>query len=485
MLAVGRDVDRLAAAQGRFPHALRALAADLATPAGVDAVAAAARDFGGVDCVVQAAGLNRFGLVEQQDDEAIAAQVALNLVAPMLLTRRLLPLLRERPRALLLFVGSTFGAIGYPGFAPYSATKFGLRGFAEALRRELADGPVRVLYLAPRATRTAMNASAVVEMNRALGVAMDPPAAGRGRDRAGPARRVARASSRLAGALLRPPQPAAAGRGGSCPARTAGHHPAFRPFRTGGKPPMNMRDHKPFATATLRLARRVALPLAFPLLSLLAAPAAFALADTGKAELQAVQGRWADIHYGLPEKQREAAFAELAERAARAVAVEPEAAELRIWHAIVLSTWAGAKGGLGALGLVKEAKAELETALRLDPRALDGSAYTSLGSLYYQVPGWPLGFGDDAQAEAAEAGLGDQPRRHRSQLLLRRLPSRQKRYAEARTALEKALAAPDRPGRGAPTPAGARRRAACSSRWSRSWRKARSKGPICGSTQRP
>ena len=176
VLAVGRDADKLAAAQGRFPHALRALAADLATPAGVDAVAAAARDFGGVDCVVQAAGLNRFGLVEQQDDEAIAAQVALNLVAPMLLTRRLLPLLRERPRALLLFVGSTFGAIGYPGFAPYSATKFGLRGFAEALRRELADGPVRVLYLAPRATRTAMNAGAVVEMNRALRVAMDPPA---------------------------------------------------------------------------------------------------------------------------------------------------------------------------------------------------------------------------------------------------------------------------------------------------------------------
>lgn len=176
VLAVGRDADKLAAAQGRFPHALRALAADLATPAGVDAVAAAARDFGGVDCVVQAAGLNRFGLVEQQDDEAIAAQVALNLVAPMLLSRRLLPLLRERPRALLLFVGSTFGAIGYPGFAPYSASKFGLRGFAEALRRELADGPVRVLYLAPRATRTAMNAGAVVEMNRALGVAMDPPA---------------------------------------------------------------------------------------------------------------------------------------------------------------------------------------------------------------------------------------------------------------------------------------------------------------------
>lgn len=175
VLAVGRDADKLAAAQGRFPHALRALAADLATPAGVDAVAAAARDFGGVDCVVQAAGLNRFGLVEQQDDEAIAAQVALNLVAPMLLSRRLLPLLRERPRAVLLFVGSTFGAIGYPGFAPYSASKFGLRGFAEALRRELADSGIRVLHLAPRATRTAINSDAVVAMNAALGAAMDAP----------------------------------------------------------------------------------------------------------------------------------------------------------------------------------------------------------------------------------------------------------------------------------------------------------------------
>jgi NADP-dependent 3-hydroxy acid dehydrogenase YdfG len=47
--------------------------------------------------------------------------------------------------------------IGYPGYAVYCASKFALRGFSEALRRELADGPVRVLHLAPRATRTAIN----------------------------------------------------------------------------------------------------------------------------------------------------------------------------------------------------------------------------------------------------------------------------------------------------------------------------------------
>ena len=58
------------------------------------------------------------------------------------------------------------------------------------------------------------------------------------------------------------------------------------------------------------------------------------------------------------------------------------------------------EGGLGALGLVKQAKASLEQALAIDPQALAGSAYTSLGSLYYQVTGWPLGFGDDDKAEA-------------------------------------------------------------------------------------
>ena len=75
----------------------------------------------------------------------------------------------------MINVGSTFGAIGYPGFAAYCASKFALRGFSEALRRELADTNVRVLYFAPRATRTPMNAPSVVAMNDELGVAMDDP----------------------------------------------------------------------------------------------------------------------------------------------------------------------------------------------------------------------------------------------------------------------------------------------------------------------
>lgn len=131
----------------------------------------------------------------------------------------------------------------------------------------------------------------------------------------------------------------------------------------------------------------------------LSALPAFALSENGEAQLHQLQTRWAEINYQTPEKQREEAFAKLVTEADAALASEPDAPELLIWRGIILGTQAGAKGGLGALSLVKQAKASLEQALAIDPQALAGSAYTSLGSLYYQVPGWPIGFGDDEQAE--------------------------------------------------------------------------------------
>lgn len=183
------------------------------------------------------------------------------------------------------------------------------------------------------------------------------------------------------------------------------------------------------------------------LLAFASIPAA-ALDDASRTRLEHIQARWAEIHYDLPVERREAAFAELAKETGDIVATEPQAAELRIWHGIVLSTWAGAKGGLGALRIVKQAKAELEQSLQFDPTALAGSAYTSLGSLYYQVPGWPVGFGDDEKAEdmlhkaLAINPDGIDPNYFYGDFLVRK-----ERYAEAKAALEKALAAPSRAGR--------------------------------------
>lgn len=187
--------------------------------------------------------------------------------------------------------------------------------------------------------------------------------------------------------------------------------------------------------------------LACTLLCLGSLPA-FALSEQGQQQLQQLQSRWAEINYQLPEKQREAAFATLAEQAQQAVKAEPEAAELLIWRGIILSTQAGAKGGLGALGLVKQAKASLEQALAANPQALAGSAYTSLGSLYYQVPGWPIGFGDDEKAEAMlKQALALNPDGIDPNYFFGDYLQRNQRYSEAKVALEKALQAPDRPGR--------------------------------------
>jgi tetratricopeptide (TPR) repeat protein len=117
------------------------------------------------------------------------------------------------------------------------------------------------------------------------------------------------------------------------------------------------------------------------------------------AELLSIQQAWAQVNYETPAGDaRQQAFAALETRAEKFVAQYPGRAEPLIWEGIIESSYAGAKGGLGALGLAKEARASLEAALQIDANALDGSAYTSLGTLYAKVPGFPVGFGDDDKA---------------------------------------------------------------------------------------
>lgn len=173
--AVGRRADALHALAARArPGAIRPVVADLATADGIDAVrrAVAAAPIP-VSLLILGAADSRFGLFEHSSVVDVQAQVATNLVAPMLLVRALLPCLMRLPEAGVVGIGSTFGSLGYPGFAAYSASKFGLRGFLEALAREHADTPLRVQYLSPRATRTALNSVAVDAMNAELGVAVD------------------------------------------------------------------------------------------------------------------------------------------------------------------------------------------------------------------------------------------------------------------------------------------------------------------------
>lgn len=148
--------------------------ADLASPEGRAAVVAAAQRWR-PNVVVMAAGLPGFGRLQELAPEQLEQVLQLNLLAPMLLTQGLLPQLRAQGHTQLIFVGSALGRIGLPGFSVYGASKAGLHGFAEALRRELADTTVRVQLLAPRATRTAFNSAAVDAHNERTGSASDTP----------------------------------------------------------------------------------------------------------------------------------------------------------------------------------------------------------------------------------------------------------------------------------------------------------------------
>ena len=117
-------------------------------------------------------------------------------------------------------------------------------------------------------------------------------------------------------------------------------------------------------------------------------------------EVKEIQFEWARLYYMdefLNVNYRE--LQALVEKANQVAAEYPQAAEALVWDAIVLSTMAEKKGGLGALSLVKEARAKLEQAEAIDPTVLGGSVYASLGTLYSKVPGWPLGFGSDEKAE--------------------------------------------------------------------------------------
>lgn len=165
------------------------------------------------------------------------------------------------------------------------------------------------------------------------------------------------------------------------------------------------------------------------------------------ADIQKLQTRWAEIKYQTPEAEQEKAFASLVAEAEQLRAANTYAPYL-IWEAIIRSTYAGAKGGLGALDQVKQAKKLLEQAIKMDPAAMNGSAYTSLGSLYYQVPGWPVGFGDHKKAkELLLKGLSYNPDGIDSNYFYGDYLLEQKDYKQAIAALEKALKAAPRPGR--------------------------------------
>ena len=175
---------------------------------------------------------------------------------------------------------------------------------------------------------------------------------------------------------------------------------------------------------------------------------ASAFAATPEEIVRPIQDQWAEIKYRTPEKQQAEQYQALAQKSRQVVDSNPGVAEALIWDGIVISSEAGARGGLGALSLAKDARQRLEDALKINDKALNGSAYTSLATLYAKVPGWPLGFGDRERAEEYfKRSLAINPNGIDPNFFYGEYLAERDRVADARQYLEKALKAPPRPGR--------------------------------------
>ncbi|MDR6982610.1 cytochrome c-type biogenesis protein CcmH/NrfG [Rheinheimera pacifica] len=187
-------------------------------------------------------------------------------------------------------------------------------------------------------------------------------------------------------------------------------------------------------------------------LQLLALASALLLTAAANADvlqdIKPLQDRWAEVNYSISDEQKEAAFSALLEQANAVVAANPDKAEALIWRGIIKSSYAGAKGGLGAMSLADGSKADLEAALQLDSQALQGSAYTSLGVLYYKVPGWPIGFGSDKTAKLMlEKALTINPQGIDPNYFYAEFLTQKRDYKAAMGYIEKARQAPPRPER--------------------------------------
>lgn len=152
----------------------RYIAADLSSSEGVIAAcnAVSAVD---PDVLINLAGIQFFGALEDQPEQSALLTYMVNLTAPALLTRAILPGLKRKNAGMIVNVGSAFGSIPFAHFATYSSSKAGLKALSEALRRELSHTGIRVTYVAPRAIQTPLNGPDVLRLAAATGMNMDPP----------------------------------------------------------------------------------------------------------------------------------------------------------------------------------------------------------------------------------------------------------------------------------------------------------------------
>jgi len=176
LILVGRNQENLKAVKLNLLGQHDVLVADISTPAGRQTIKehCEQRD-GGIDMLINNAGVSAFTRFESMSEDKIASVININLTSTILLTQKLLPMLQAKGSAQIVNIGSAFASLAFAGFAVYSASKYGLKGFTEALRRELHAGTVDVRYFAPRGTKTPFNDANAEALNVAIKANIDTP----------------------------------------------------------------------------------------------------------------------------------------------------------------------------------------------------------------------------------------------------------------------------------------------------------------------
>jgi len=152
------ELNRMATDLTKAGHKALAVPTDVGSRQSIDRlVAQTVEAYGRVDGVVNVAGIGGAGIIERASDDVLEAMVMINLLAPARLIQAALPFMKHDGSAAIVNIGSIAGEMGTSGM--YSATKFGLRGLSDSLRRELWTRHIAVSLIEPGYIRTALTAN--------------------------------------------------------------------------------------------------------------------------------------------------------------------------------------------------------------------------------------------------------------------------------------------------------------------------------------
>jgi tetratricopeptide (TPR) repeat protein len=122
-------------------------------------------------------------------------------------------------------------------------------------------------------------------------------------------------------------------------------------------------------------------------------------AEDLSSSVQAIETEWASIYYKIPKNKQETAYDALLAKTDQFAEQFPKSPDLLFWQAVIMATNAELQDGFTALKGIHKARDLLLEAIKINPQTANGSAYVTLGTLYYMAPKWPIAFGDTERAE--------------------------------------------------------------------------------------